>query len=99
MPNNFHCAAHASQGTVSTLTLGSGSRQVTLSAPARTALTASCSMVMEPTFSTWADPLSTPAAFFSSTEAGGVFKMKVNDLSWEGRRQIQGSGYKVGGLG
>jgi hypothetical protein len=29
----------------------------------------------------WPEPFSTPASFLSSTAAGGVFVMKVNDLS------------------
>jgi hypothetical protein len=36
---------------------------------------------MEPTFSSCAEPFATPAAFFRSTDAGGVFSTNVKDLS------------------
>jgi len=47
------------------------------------AISLSCALVTEPTFSVLGlpEPLSIPAAFWSKTEAGGVFKMKVNDRS------------------
>mmetsp|Transcript_4047 Transcript_4047/g.8775 ORF Transcript_4047/g.8775 Transcript_4047/m.8775 type:complete len:213 (+) Transcript_4047:235-873(+) len=47
------------------------------------AISSSWSRVMRPTvcFCGSAAPLGTPAAFFNNTEAGGVFKMNVKDLS------------------
>merc|ERR1712199_99114 len=47
------------------------------------AISLSCAMVMVPTFSLEGFPLPVliPAAFLISTEAGGVFRMKVKDLS------------------
>jgi uncharacterized protein YfdQ (DUF2303 family) len=47
------------------------------------AISSNCAKVTEPTFCFCgsAAPFATPAAFFNKTEAGGVFKMNVNDLS------------------
>src|SRR5215813_9692461 len=47
------------------------------------AISVSCFLVILPTLSFWGtpDPLMIPAAFFSRSDAGGVFMMKVNDRS------------------
>ena len=47
------------------------------------AISRSCALVTDPTFSVLGlpDPFSTPAAFCSSTDAGGVLRMNVKERS------------------
>ena len=55
-----------------------------MSEPLALMISRTCLRVTLPTFSLLGtlDPEAIPAAFLSSTEAGGDFRMKVKDLSW-----------------